>query len=137
MRGLWTAVLAAAAMTTVAGDAVSGAYHSRMGVVQLYSTSDSSSSSTAEPRNVALGQVVMITGECVDKDRKINVVLRLADDEPSDGWHSLLVTDMEMRDGNLHVRVPNMAQARNHTFRVKLYVGDSGCVCEAGSIRVG
>jgi hypothetical protein len=123
-------------MTSLGGDAVSGAYQARMGVVQLYSTSDSSSPSAA-PRDVKLGQMVMITGDCVSKDRKINVVLSLADDEPNNGWHSMLVTDMEMQDGNLHVRVPNMAQARNHTFRVKLYVGDSGCVCEAGSIRVG
>lgn len=109
-----------------------------MGMVQLYSTSDASGS-TAEPRDVTPGQMVMITGECVGRrDAEVNVVLALAEDEQQPGWHSLLVTDMEIADGNLKVRVPNLSQARNHTYHVKLYVGDRDpCICEAGSIRIG
>lgn len=138
MRGLVTWVLAAAAITAVSGDASANFFTGRMGMVMLYSTSDAASS-TAEPRDVAPGQMVMITGECVGDSEKINVVLSLAEDEPSDGWHSMLVTDMDIQDGNLRVRVPNMPQARNHVFRVRLFVGEDRkpCVCEAGKIRIG
>jgi hypothetical protein len=139
MRGLLACAAGALAMATIGGDAVAGTYPQRMGAVVLHSTSDSASSTTLAPRTVSPGQMVMITGDCVEESDKISVVLALADPEPRAGWHAMLVTDMEMQDGNLHVRVPNIAEARNHTFRVRLYVGESenACVCEAGQIRIG
>jgi citrate synthase len=129
--------MAAAALTALSGDALAGAYEARMGMVQLYSSSDGAAAS-ATPRNVVAGQMVMITGDCVEKSGKVNVVLSLAEDEPSNGWHDLLVTDMELQDGNLHMRVPNMPHARNHVFRVRVFAGEGDpCVCEAGQIRIG
>lgn len=107
-------------------------------MVVLYSSSDAASPSSVPPRDVAPGQMVMITGDCLGESDKVNVVLSMTDPEPRDGWHAMLVTDMEMRDGNLRVRVPDMPQALNRVFRVRLYVGDTSdaCVCEAGQIRI-
>jgi hypothetical protein len=139
MRGLWAIVLSAVAVAGVSGDAFAGNHGPRAGTIVLHSTSDAASSTVLSPREVTPGQMVMITGDCVDEDAKINVVLSLAEPAPRAGWHAMLVTDMEMQDGNLHVRVPNIPEARNHTFQVKLYVGESehACVCEAGQIRIG
>ena len=67
------------------------------------------------------------------------MVLSLADmAQGSAGFHAMLVTDQTRDDGTLRVRVPNMPEARNHVFRVRLFVGsEDPCVCEAGSIRIG
>jgi len=134
-----TSAFAVAALAMAGGDASANALLMRASTVQLYSTSDASGS-TAMPRDVVAGGTFTISGECVaDADDDVRVVLSLADGAaPRTGWHAMLVTDMEVEDGNLRVHVPNMPEARNHVYRVRLFVGeDDPRVCDAGSIRIG
>lgn len=110
----------------------------RLALVELYSTSDAGGSSGVEPRKVAPGETFMVTGECIGgEDEDVRVVLSLSDGDATSGFHEMLATDQQRDDGSLRVRVPNMKETRNHTFRVKLFLGDSDPrVCDAGSIRV-
>jgi len=139
MRAFWTTAFAIAAMLAASGDASASNSPLWMNMVRMYSTTDTSTS-TAMPRDVAAGEMVMISGECVaDADDDVRVVLSLADDTDAQaGYHSMLVTDQTREDGTLHVRVPNMPEAKHHVFRVRLFVGaDDPRICDAGSIRIG
>jgi hypothetical protein len=140
MRGFLACTIGAVALAAMSADAAAGTHPHAVGRVVLESTSDAATSpAVAAPRQVAPGQLVMITGDCVNEAETVNVVLALADPEPRMGWHAMLITDMEREDGNLHVRVPNVPEARHHIFSVRVYAGDSedACVCEAGQIRIG
>ena len=54
------------------------------------------------------------------------------------GYRAVLATDQRIRDGNLQVRVPDMPEADNHVFQVKVFrLGEQAPqICEAGAIRI-
>lgn len=139
MRAITTAALAltgiALALNATAGVACDTV---QMSLVRLTSTTETSGVAE-QPRDVAPGETFLVSGECVaDDGDDVHVVLSLSDGaEAKTGFHELMATDQERKDGSLQVRVPNMKETLNHTFRVKLFVGDSNPqICDAGSIRV-
>jgi len=86
------------------------------------------------------GQTVTITGDCVSgrSADSLRVVLTLADGVVTSGYRAVLATDQRIRDGNLQVRVPDMPEADNRVFQVKVFgLGDhTPQMCEAGAIRI-
>jgi hypothetical protein len=95
----------------------------------------------AEPiAEVRPGQTVTITGDCVSgrSADSLRVVLTLADGVVTSGYRAVLATDQRIRDGNLQVRVPDMPEADNRVFQVKVFgLGDQAPqMCEAGAIRI-
>jgi hypothetical protein len=50
-----------------------------------------------------------------------------------------MATDQRIRDGNLQVRVPDMPEADNLVFQIKVFrLGEQvPQICEAGAIRIG
>jgi len=96
---------------------------------------------TGEPvADVRPGQTVTITGECVrvPSAEGLRVVLTLAAGTDATGYRAVLATDQRFRDGNLQVRVPDMPEADNHVFQVKVFrLGElTPQMCEAGAIRI-
>ena len=98
---------------------------------------------TSEPAvDVRPGETVTITGDCVrvPSAEGLRVVLTLAEsgDGVSTGYRAVLATDQRIRDGNLQVRVPDMPEADNHVFQVKVFrLGEQvPQICEAGAIRI-
>jgi hypothetical protein len=85
------------------------------------------------------GQTVTITGECVHAPsaESLRVVLTLADTSGA-GYRAVLATEQRIHDGNLQVRVPDMPQADNQVFQVKVFhLGEQAPqMCEAGAIRI-
>jgi hypothetical protein len=55
------------------------------------------------------------------------------------GYRSVLATDQEIRAGGLHVRVPDLPEAANRVFQVKVFrLGEEAPeICDAGTIRIG
>lgn len=93
----------------------------------------------AEPiAEVRPGQTVTITGDCVRAPSAddLRVVLTLT--EGTAGYRAVMATDQRMHDGNLQVRVPDMPEADNHVFQVKVFrLGQQAPqICEAGAIRI-
>lgn len=93
----------------------------------------------AEPiAEVRPGQTVTITGDCVRAPSadELRVVLTLA--ESTAGYRAVMATDQRIHDGNLQVRVPDMPEADNHVFQVKVFrLGQlAPQICEAGAIRI-
>lgn len=92
--------------------------------------------------DVRPGETVTITGDCirVPSADSLRVVLTLAEgvEGISTGYRAVLATDQRIRDGNLQVRVPDMPEADNHVFQVKVFrLGQqSPQICEAGAIRI-
>jgi hypothetical protein len=86
------------------------------------------------------GETVTITGDCVSgrSADSLRVVLTLADGVLTSGYRAVLATDQRIRDGNLQVRVPDMPEADNRVFQVKVFgLGDQAPqMCEAGAIRI-
>ena len=84
------------------------------------------------------GETVTITGDCVRAPSadELRVVLTLA--EGTAGYRAVMATDQRMHDGNLQVRVPDMPEADNHVFQVKVFrLGQQAPqICEAGAIRI-
>lgn len=90
------------------------------------------------------GDAFDIVGNCLDMARSshdVRVVLQLAGkpDKASMGYREVLATEQHLGKTALQVRVPEMPEMANHTFRVKVFVLDSATpgTCEAGQIRVG
>jgi hypothetical protein len=85
------------------------------------------------------GETVTITGDCVHAPSAddLRVVLTLA--QGTAGYRAVMATDQRIHDGNLQVRVPDMPQADNHVFQVKVFrLGQQAPqICEAGAIRIG
>jgi hypothetical protein len=68
------------------------------------------------------------------------VVLTIADIATAmPGYRSVLATDQEIRAGGLHVRVPDLPEAANRVFQVKVFrLGEETPeICDAGTIRIG
>ena len=84
------------------------------------------------------GQTVTITGECVRalSADDLRVVLTLT--EGTAGYRAVMATDQRIHNGNLQVRVPDMPEADNHVFQVKVFrLGQQAPqICEAGAIRI-
>ena len=95
--------------------------------------------SPTEPvAEVRPGQTVTITGDCVRTPsvENLRVVLTLAG--AATGYRAVMATDQRIHDGNLQVRVPDMPEADNHVFQVKVFrLGQQAPqICEAGAIRI-
>lgn len=84
------------------------------------------------------GQTVTITGECIRAPSAddLRVVLTLA--EGTAGYRAVMATDQRIHDGNLQVRVPDMPDADDQVFQVKVFrLGQqTPQICEAGAIRI-
>jgi hypothetical protein len=94
--------------------------------------------------DVQPGQTLTITGECVMQEESadnLQVVLALAENQNTTpaGFHAVVATDQVLSGDDLHVRVPEMPQAANRIFQVKIFrLGtQSPEICDAGSVRIG
>jgi len=89
------------------------------------------------------GETFVITGECVARVKSadsLRVVLTFADSQASEaGYRSLIATDQQMNPGGLSVRVPDLPEAANRIFSVKVFhLGQNAPeICDAGSIHIG
>lgn len=89
------------------------------------------------------GETVTITGDCVrgPSTDSLRVVLTLAErpDGATTGYRAVLATDQRIRDGNLQVRVPNLPEAEDQVYQVKVFrLGEQAPqICGAGAIRIG
>jgi len=94
--------------------------------------------------DVRPGQTVTITGDCLARmpsADNLRVVLTMAAgaDGTDPGYRAVVATDQRISEGALQVRVPDMPEAENHVFQVKIFRLDEQApqICEAGSIRIG
>jgi len=89
---------------------------------------------------VQAGETFMITGECVSAQSadSLRVVLTFADDGAGAGYRSMVATDQQLESDGLSVRVPDLPDADNRVFSVKVFrLGkDAPEICNAGSIRI-
>lgn len=89
------------------------------------------------------GETFTITGECVARVKSaenLRVVLTFSDSQATQtGYRSLIATDQQINAGGLSVRVPDLPEATNRIFSVKVFhLGhDTPEVCDAGSIHIG
>jgi hypothetical protein len=115
--------------------------------VVLHMTADGMAETEAKTppaAEVRPGETVTITGACLVPEissDNLRVVLTIADGSAGSapGYRSVLATDSVIRDGGLEVRVPDLPQAANHVFDVRVFrLGQPiPRVCDAGSIRIG
>lgn len=103
-----------------------------------------SASTGGDVSDVKPGQTLTITGECVmqvNSADNLQVVLALANSPGAAdaGFHAVIATDRELRGDDLQVRVPEMPQAANRVFQVKIFRlgAQTPEICDAGSIRIG
>jgi hypothetical protein len=92
--------------------------------------------------DVRPGETVTITGDCiVASSESLRVVLTLADraDSAPAGYRAVLATDQRIHEGNLQVRVPDVPEAEDQVFQVKVFqLGEEvPQICGAGAIRIG
>ena len=88
------------------------------------------------------GETVTITGDCVagPSTDSLRVVLTLAQpDGTTAGYRAVLATDQRIHDGNLQIRVPNLPDAEDQVYQVKVFrLGEqTPQICGAGAIRIG
>ena len=146
MRKLNIALSAACLMAASAAYAVNPPAEDASGLV-LHSTLGSvtgENSGIAVPvGEVQPGETFVITGECVARVKSaenLRVVLTFADANTTmPGYRSVIATDQEINAGGLSVRVPDLPEAANRTFSVKVFrLGQEAPeICDAGSIRIG
>jgi hypothetical protein len=109
----------------------------------LSSVTGENSGIAAPVGEVQPGETFVITGECVARVSSadnLRVVLTFADaTESMPGYHSVVATDQEIDAGRLSVRVPDLPEATNRIFSVKVFeLGQTAPqICDAGSIRIG
>jgi hypothetical protein len=109
----------------------------------LSSVTGENSGITAPVAEVKPGETFTITGECVTRANSaenLRVVLTFADTNAAmPGYRSLVATDQEIHEGGLSVRVPDLPEAANRVFSVKVFrLGqETPVICDAGSIRIG
>jgi hypothetical protein len=109
----------------------------------LRSVTGENSGLAAPIGEVQPGATFTITGECVARVKSadnLRVVLTFADSEAiQPGYRSLVATDQQINSGGLSVRVPDLPEAANRIFSVKVFhLGqDAPEICDAGSIRIG
>ena len=146
MHMLKIAVSAAFLASAGVAHAVNPAAENASGLV-LHSTLGSvtgENSGIASPvGEVQPGETFVITGECVARASSadnLRVVLTFADAAASiPGYRSFVPTEQEINAGGLSVRVPDLPEAANRTFSVKVFrLGhEMPQICNAGSIRIG
>jgi hypothetical protein len=88
------------------------------------------------------GETVTITGDCVSgrSAESLRVVLTLAERAggATTGYRAVLATDQRIRDGSLQVRVPNLPEAEDQVYQVRVFrLGEAPEICRAGAIRIG
>ena len=130
------ATSASYAVSLPAEDASGVVLHSTLGSV----TGENSGISTPAG-DVQAGETFMITGECVSRVQSadnLRVVLTFADKDADAGYRSVVATDQEIQSDGLSVRVPDLPEAANRVFSVRVFhLGkDAPEVCNAGSIRI-
>ena len=123
------------AVNLPAEDASGIVLHSTLGSI----TGDSGI--TAPTGEVQAGETFMITGECVSRVQSaenLRVVLTFADTGAAAGYRSMVATDQQIQSDGLSVRVPDLPEADNQVFSVKVFrLGkDTPEICNAGSIRI-
>ncbi len=113
--------------------------HSTLGPVAEEKTGGVETATDVKP-----GETLSIVGDCVmplHSAENFRVVLTLTDALASvePGFRSVLATDQEIRGNTLQVRVPDLPEAANRIFQVKVFrLGeDSPVICNAGAIRIG
>jgi len=113
--------------------------HSTLGAI-----AENQSSPTGTATEVKPGETLSIVGDCVmplHSAENVRVVLTLTDSLASvePGFRSVLATDQEVRGNTLQVRVPDLPEAANRTFQVRVFrLGEEAPqVCDAGAIRIG
>lgn len=146
MRMLIIAVTGALVLGASAAFAVNPPVENASGLV-LHSTLGSvtgEKSGIASPiGEVQPGETFVITGECVTRAGSadnLRVVLTFSDAADSmPGYHSVVATEQEINAGGLSVRVPDLPEAANRIFSVKVFRLDRTApeICDAGSIRIG
>ena len=146
MRMLKIALSAACLMGVSTAYAVNPPAETASGLVlhsTLGSVTGENSGSAAPVGEVKPGETFTITGRCVTRTQsadRLRVVLTFADgsaDMP--GYRSLVATDQEINADGLSVRVPDLPEAANRVFSVKVFRlrGNMPRICDAGSIRIG
>jgi hypothetical protein len=108
------------------------------------------SSITGENSGIAMpsgevqpGATFVITGDCVMRTGSVDnlrVVLTFADMAAgTPGYRAVVATDQEIDSNGLSVRVPDLPEAANRIFSVKVFrLGEeTPQVCSAGNIRIG
>jgi hypothetical protein len=109
----------------------------------LGSVTGENSGIAAPAGEVQPGSTFVITGECVAQVQSadnLRVVLTFADTNPVlPGYRSVVATDQKIDAVGLAVRVPDLPEAANRVFSVKVFrLGEeSPEMCNAGSIRIG
>lgn len=108
----------------------------------LGSVTGENSGITTPVGEVQPGDTFVITGECVARVKSadnLRVVLTFADSDDMPGYRSVVATDQEIHAGGLSVRVPDLPEAANRVFSVKVFrLGqESPAMCNAGNIRIG
>jgi hypothetical protein len=146
MRMLKIALGAACVMVSGAAYAVHLPAEGASGLV-LHSTLGSVTGANlaivAPAGEVQPGSTFVITGECVARVKSadnLRVVLTFADSNPAEpGYRSLVATDQEIDASGLAVRVPDLPEAANRVFSVKVFrLGENSPeMCNAGSIHIG
>jgi hypothetical protein len=113
--------------------------HSTLGAI-----AEDNSSAAVTATEVKPGETLSIVGDCVmplHSAENVRVVLTLTDSLASvePGFRSVLATDQEVRGNALQVRVPDLPEAANRTFQVRVFrLGEQAPeVCDAGAIRIG
>ena len=130
------AASASYAVNLPAEDASGVVLHSTLG-----SVTGENSGISAPAGDVQAGETFMITGECVSRVQSadnLRVVLTFADKDADAGYRSVVATDQEIQTDGLSVRVPDLPDAANRIFSVRVFhLGkDAPEVCNAGSIRI-
>lgn len=92
--------------------------------------------------DVKPGETFTITGDCIARVKSadnLRVVLTISDGESMPGYRSLIATDQMIKDEGLQVRVPDLPDAANRVFSVKVFrLGQEAPeACDAGAIRIG
>src|SRR5262249_43736175 len=124
------------AVNLPAEDASGIVLHSTLGSITGENSGISMPAGDVQP-----GETFMITGECVSRGEaadNLRVVRPLADNSAGAGYRSLVATDQQIQSDGLSVRVPDLPEAANQVFSVKVFrLGqDAPEICNAGSIRI-
>ncbi len=137
------AVIAAGTAAAMTAHAANPAFSSHDHLV-LHSLPSAAATAVSLPTvSVDAGDTFAIIGDCVESGASadsVRVVLTLTDALASvePGFRSVIPTDQEMHDDSLLVRVPDMPEASDRIFAVKLFrLGKVPLqVCDAGLIRI-
>lgn len=139
-----TAALCAALIVAASAANANTSVEPQNGVVLHTTEGAIAAESTTTAADVKPGDTFTITGDCIARDASadsLRVVLTLADQASgaAPGFRSAIATDQAIRGSNLEVRVPDLPQAANRIFDVRVFRlgSEEPLVCDAGSLRIG